>query len=180
MFVHFFLLLSRLSRTESPISLVIYQVILDGMNGFRGGVVVNSFDLPANDPAGGVSLTLQTTLTNPSSVGVALSQIGFQNSFGATNIGPAGSTAAFSLLPKSVIQLPLAGRLIPQTSAQGLADVSTIFNGYVHGVPSQLVVKGDYAGPSDVSWLNEGIRKLSIGVTLVRLFFSFLCCRSCN
>jgi hypothetical protein len=128
---------------------------------------VNSFDLPSNDPAGGVSLSLQTTLTNPSSVGVALSQIGFQNSFGATNIGPAGSTAPFNLLPKSTISLALAGRLIPQTTPTGLQDVSTIFNGFINGVPSDLIVKGDYAGPSDVTWLNEGIKRLSIAVVLV-------------
>jgi hypothetical protein len=34
------------------------------MNGLKNGVVVNSFDLPSNDPAGGVHLTLQTTVTN--------------------------------------------------------------------------------------------------------------------
>ena len=99
------------------------------MNGFKGGVTIDSFDLPANDPAGGVSLTLATTLVNPASVGVALSTIGFQNSFGSTIIGPAASTGAFTLLPKSTIQLPLAGRLIAQTTPLGLQDVSTIFNG---------------------------------------------------
>lgn len=137
------------------------------MNGFRGGVIVNSFDLPSNDPAGGVSLSLQTTLVNPSSVGVALSRIGFQNSFGATNIGPAVSLAPFNLAPKSTISLALGGRLIPQTTPTGLQDVSTIFNGFINGVPSDLIVKGDFAGPSDVTWLNEGIKLLSIAVVLV-------------
>lgn len=39
------------------------DVVLDGMNGFRGLVQIKTFDLPANDPAGGISLTLQTSLT---------------------------------------------------------------------------------------------------------------------
>lgn len=143
------------------------QVVLDGMNGFRGNVKINSFDLPSNDAAGGITLVLQTTLTNPSSVGVELSTIGFMNYFGSTNIGPAASTAPFSLLPKATIQLPLSGRLIPQTTDQGLHDVSTIFNGYLHGVPADLVVHGDTAGPADVSWLNDGIKKLAIAVILV-------------
>jgi hypothetical protein len=136
------------------------------MNGFKGAVIIENFDLPANDPAGGVALTLQTSLKNPSSVGVALSTIGFANSFGNTIIGPASSTAPFELLPKSTIQLPLAGRLIPQTTPQGLADVSTIFNGFIHGVPSQLIVTGTNSGPADCVWLNEGIKKLSIPVIL--------------
>lgn len=137
------------------------------MDGFKGGVTVESFDLPSNDPAGGVTLTLQTSLVNPSSVGVALSTIGFENTFGSTDIGPV-SSGAFVLLPKSTIALPLAGRLIPQSTSQGLADVSTIFNGFIHGVPSQLVVHGAFSGPSDVTWLNTGIKQLAIAVILVR------------
>lgn len=138
------------------------------MNSFRGLVKINSFDLPANDPAGGVHLTLATTLSNPASVGISLSSIGFQNTFGSTNIGPATSEGAFNLLPKSTIDLPLVGRLVPQSGAQGLADVSTLFDGFIHGIPSTLVVRGDTAGPLDVTWLNAGIKKLSIGVILVR------------
>lgn len=139
------------------------------MNGFKGDVTVKSFDLPANDPAGGVSLVLQTTLKNPSAVGVELSMIGFENSFGNTVIGPAGSTAPFSLSPSSTIALQLSGRLIPQSTQQGLDDVSTIFNGYIHGVPSLLTVRGAYAGPPACTWLNQGILNLAIPVILVSI-----------
>ncbi|GAA6027071.1 hypothetical protein JCM8097_006088 [Rhodosporidiobolus ruineniae] len=145
---------------------IMKDVVLTGMDGFKNRVIIESFDLPSNDPAGGIHLTLQTRLENPSSVGVALSQISFQNSFGSTTIGPASSTAAFNLSPKTTIELPLAGRLVPQTTDQGLADVSSIFNGFVHGVPSQLVVHGDSAGPSDCQWLNDGIKSLAIPVVL--------------
>ncbi|GAA5897781.1 hypothetical protein JCM8208_000260 [Rhodotorula glutinis] len=157
------LAVSALGITVPGIS-ILKNVVLDGMNGFKGFVKIESFDLPANDPAGGITLTLATSLTNPSSVGVALSQIGFQNFFGSTNIGPAASTGAFDLSPKTTIALPLAGRLVPQSSDQGLADVSTLFNGFIHGVPSDLIVQGDYAGPSDCSWLNNGIKQLGIPV----------------
>jgi hypothetical protein len=34
------------------------------MNGLKNGVTINSFDLPSNDPAGGIHLTLETTVTN--------------------------------------------------------------------------------------------------------------------
>lgn len=148
---------------------IMKTVVLDGLNGLKGDVRIDSFDLPSNDPAGGVTLTLQTTITNPSSVGVALSTIGFQNFFGSTNIGPASSTGAFALTPKSTINLPLAGRLIPQTTSQGLQDVSTIFNGFLHGVPALLVVAGNNAGPADCTWLNEGIKTLKVPVILVRV-----------
>ncbi|KAL8278093.1 hypothetical protein RQP46_009553 [Phenoliferia psychrophenolica] len=130
------------------------------------GVVIDSFDLPANDPAGGVALTLATTLVNPSSVGISLSGIAFSNTFGNTVIGPAAATGAFILAPKATIALPLAGRLIPQTTPQGLQGVSTIFNGFIHGLPSDLIVHGVSAGPADVTWLNTGIQKLAIAVIL--------------
>lgn len=46
------------------VTLTTKSVKLRGMNGLKGGVIINSFDLPSNDPAGGVHLTLQTTVTN--------------------------------------------------------------------------------------------------------------------
>ena len=40
------------------------NVTLKGMNGLQGAVTINSFDLPADDPAGGITLTLATTIVN--------------------------------------------------------------------------------------------------------------------
>jgi len=34
------------------------------MNNLKNGVIINSFDLPGNDPAGGIHLTLNTSVTN--------------------------------------------------------------------------------------------------------------------
>lgn len=50
------------------ISLTTKTVKLAGMNNLQGGVVVNSFDLPENDPEGGIHLTLNTTVHNVSSI----------------------------------------------------------------------------------------------------------------
>ncbi|KAI0072486.1 hypothetical protein K474DRAFT_1678619 [Panus rudis PR-1116 ss-1] len=148
------------------ISLTTKKVSLLGMNGLKNGVVINSFDLPKNDPAGGIHLTLDTTVTNPAQVGIVLSTIGFQNFFQHTYIGPAASDGTFVLAPQSSVGLPLVGRLVPQNDAQGLADVSTIFNSFIHGENSTIKVYGDSAGPSDVTWLNEGIKSLAIQATL--------------
>ena len=46
------------------ISLTTKTVTLAGMNNLQGGVVVNSFDLPSDDPAGGIHLTLNTSVHN--------------------------------------------------------------------------------------------------------------------
>jgi hypothetical protein len=56
-----------------------------------------------------------------------------------------------TLNPGSTSQVALVGRLIPQTSADGLSTMSTIFNNVVHGKDSDVSVKGVSAGSSDVS-----------------------------
>lgn len=40
------------------------QVNLKGFNGLKDGVKIKSFDLPSNDPAGGIHLTLEASTTN--------------------------------------------------------------------------------------------------------------------
>lgn len=126
-------------------------------------MIVNSFDLPSDSPDGGITLTLNTTVTSTSQVGIALAGISFNNFFHTTFVGPVASTNAFTLLPKAATQLPLAGRLVPQNgSDQGLLDMGTVFTNYVHGIESNLTVNGDTAGgPNGPSWLQKGIKALS-------------------
>lgn len=154
------------------------SVTLSGMNGLKNAVTITHFDLPSNDPAGGIHLLVDSTIVNPASVGLQTSEMSFQTFFGQTNIGPVAAAGPFVLAPKSNVNLPLVGRLVPQDGEQGLADVSTIFNGcklttscksdvitdsaaaVIHGIPSTIVVNGDTAGPPGVSWLNDGIKAL--------------------
>ncbi|KAI0821788.1 hypothetical protein BC628DRAFT_1341231 [Trametes gibbosa] len=158
---------SNLSGISVPgIELSNKGVTLKGMNNLMNGVLIDTFDLPSNDPAGGIHLTLQTKVTNPSQVGVELSSIGFQNFFGDINIGPVASMQSFTLAPQSTISLPLAGRLIPQTSQAGLDAVSTIFNSFIHAQNSNVTVRGDSAGPTGVTWLNEAIKSLEVQAVL--------------
>lgn len=42
------------------------KVTLKGMNGLKDAVTINTFDLPSDDPAGGITLTLETTINNVS------------------------------------------------------------------------------------------------------------------
>ncbi|OBZ73242.1 hypothetical protein A0H81_06855 [Grifola frondosa] len=160
------------------------NITLKGMNGLKDGVTIHSFDLPSNDPEGGIHLTLNTSVTNvrlflllrivsiltlavqPSQVGVQLTSIGFQSYFGDTNIGPVASNSGVVLASGSTTSLYLAGRLVPQTSAAGLQAISTVFNNFIHGLDSNVSVQGDSAGPTDVTWLNEGIKSLEVSTVL--------------
>lgn len=129
---------------------------------------IQSFDLPANDPAGGIHLTLNASVTNvcshaywfpftslmsfyqPSQVGIELSSLGFSSYVDGQLIAPVSSSGAVNLNPESTSNLALVGRLIPQTSSEGLAAVSQVFNNFIHGLDSELMVNGASAGPSDV------------------------------
>ncbi|KAK1218918.1 hypothetical protein PQX77_018360 [Marasmius sp. AFHP31] len=160
------LTVSALGIDVNGVSLSTKKVTLKGFNGLKDGVKVQSFDLPANDPAGGIHLTLEAATTNPSQVGIELSSIGFDTYADNVLIAPVQSTGGVSLAPQSTTVLSLAGRLIPQSSSEGLATVSKVFNNFIHGQDSDLVVHGASAGSSDVTWLNEGIKALQVATVL--------------
>ncbi|KAJ7497141.1 hypothetical protein FB451DRAFT_1457944 [Mycena latifolia] len=158
------LTVSALGIEVSGIS-VAYQVSLKGFNGLKGGVIIKSFDLPSNDPAGGIHLTLEATAANPSQVGIELSSLGFETFVNGTMIAPVTS-GSVNLAPGGTSALSLVGRLVPQSSSEGLAVVSSVFNNFVHGLDSNVVVQGASAGPSDVTWLNDGIKALQVAAVL--------------
>lgn len=142
------------------------NVQLTGLNGLTGQVIINSFDVPSNDPAGGLHLTAVSTINNPAQVGVALTSFGTNINMGSDLVGPAAADGAFTLQALAVTTVPLTGRIVAQTTDSGLAALSTIFTRFVHNQNTGLTVSGQYAGPSDVVWLNEGIKALNVDVQL--------------
>jgi Protein of unknown function (DUF3712) len=155
----------------SGIALPPKEVTLRGFNGLKNSVHVTSFDLPANDPAGGIHLTLETTVTNvrlillffhhplipylqPSQVGVQLEGISFNNFFQGVFIGPVTSAGGVTLSPGVTSPLSLVGRLVPQSTPQGLAAVSALFNNVVAGKDSVVSVHGAGVEP-DVSFIHS-------------------------
>ncbi|KAE8229507.1 hypothetical protein CF326_g5523 [Tilletia indica] len=151
------------------------QIQLRGFNGLIGAVGVNSFDLPSNDPAGGIHLDVSSTIRNPSQVGISLSRFGI-NVYTSDNVflGPQAASGPFTLSPGGASALSLSGRLIPQTTPEGQQTLSNLFNDVVHGKSPALIVKGDYAGPASVTWLNEAIKVLSIPINLPPLNFDVI------
>ncbi|KAF4598358.1 hypothetical protein EYR38_006760 [Pleurotus pulmonarius] len=159
------LTVSAMGIQVDGISLSSKKVTLKGFNGLKDGVKIKSFDLPANDPAGGIHLTIEAEATNPSQVGVQLSSLGFDTFVGNTMIAPVSSKEV-TLAPGSTSPLSLVGRLVPQNSQDGLEVVSQVFTNFLHGKDSNVVVHGASAGPSEVTWLNEGIKALQVDTIL--------------
>lgn len=70
-------------------------------------------------------------------------------------IATVATNDSVTLTPGGTTPLSLIGRLVPQDSADGLSTVSGVFNNFVHGKDSNVVVQGQSAGPSDVGHLDN-------------------------
>ncbi|WFD34248.1 hypothetical protein MCUN1_001085 [Malassezia cuniculi] len=164
---------SAIGITVSGVSMS-KNVILTGMNNLKNAVTINSYDLPYNDPAGGIHLTANAVVINPSQIGVQLSRFGTSVYSNNTNLGPTSAQSGFTMQPLSNTSIPLAGRLVHQDSDEGLAVLSQIFTDVVHGQSIPVTIKGLYAGPSEVTWLNEGIKALTTNASLPAMHFTVL------
>ncbi|KAI8070949.1 hypothetical protein BC940DRAFT_345179 [Gongronella butleri] len=138
-------------------------VTIKGCNGFKNGVVINSFDLPRNDPAGGITLTTATSITNPSQVGFSLQSVNFLAFFQNVELGPLGASPG-NFAPVAQSNVNMTGRLIPQKSQEGLDAVTKVFENYLAAQDSLVDVKGDSAsGPAgQVQWLTNAFKTLTI------------------
>ncbi|KAI8875227.1 hypothetical protein K501DRAFT_203069, partial [Backusella circina FSU 941] len=154
---------TALGYTFNSISLEKF-VTLAGAQGFKNDVTITSFNLPSNDPAGGISLTAQTVIKNPSQVGFNLAGASFENYFDGVDLGPLSSNGAAVFPAQGTANIEMVGRLITQTSAEGIAALTTVFGNYLGGKSTSLTVKGvSGSGPQgEVSWLNTAFKALSI------------------
>ncbi|KAL1915516.1 uncharacterized protein VTP21DRAFT_6640 [Calcarisporiella thermophila] len=143
------------------------QVSLKGMNEFKSGIKVVKFDLPGDDPAGGIKSAIVTSLQNPSNVGLLAQSAGFEASF--KNIKVAELAALNQLIDSEAeVNLALQGRLLPQTTEEGLKAASELFNNFIHGIDTPLDVTGGdvLGGGGKVDWLSAAFRTLKLNLVL--------------
>lgn len=74
-------------------------------------ISISDFQLPGDDPAGGISLAVTTKLTNPSAFGVQLGSLAVNLFYDGLFLGPAVSTSAVNLT-SGVNYINLVGRLV--------------------------------------------------------------------
>lgn len=139
-------------------------VTLDGANGFKDAVKILSFDLPSNDPAGGITMTANTTIANPSQVGFTLNSASFAAYYKDVYLGPLASDGQAVIPPKATGNIAMKGRLVPQDSQEGLDVVTEVFENYLSAKDTPLEVKGvSGSGPNgEVGWLTTGFKTLDI------------------
>ncbi|CAO3592056.1 unnamed protein product [Absidia cylindrospora] len=139
------------------------SVTLKGCNGFKGAVTIKAFDLPADDPAGGITLTADTTIANPSQVGFSLKSVAFNSYYQDVLVGPLAASPG-NFPPSGTSSIAMKGRMVPQKTKHGLDMVGQVFENYLAAKNSLLTVVGDAAnGPSGpVGWLTKAFKTLKI------------------
>ncbi|KAJ3259347.1 hypothetical protein HK104_006953, partial [Borealophlyctis nickersoniae] len=134
-----------------------------GMEGLKN-VSITAFNLPSDDPAGGIRVETTTTLNNPSPLSVDLSDVFFNVSYAASSVGVL-SSPNFTL-KRGENNLSLTGRLFPsQNNATTLGAVSTMFTNYITAKDTNLTVIS-VNSTSPASWLVQGFIGLPLSVVL--------------
>ncbi|KAJ3340370.1 hypothetical protein HDU93_007095 [Gonapodya sp. JEL0774] len=147
-----------LGRTFSGLS-IDKTVTFKGFSGLRN-ISILSFDLPGNDPNGGIKIILQTLLVNPSTISIAMGDLTFNVSLGGNFIGTTVSTSTTIAAGNNVLNM--SGRLAPGVNE---SQVSQLFTDFVAGKASALTVIGTDVQPP-ISWLRQSFVGLTLPVTL--------------
>ncbi|KAF9426865.1 hypothetical protein BGZ94_005885 [Podila epigama] len=144
------------------------ELELDGMGGFPDVRILN-FDLPSDAAGGqGINMAIDTAMNNPSPIGVTLGTVLLSISTGNTTLGQVKATGA-SLFGKSESILNLTGIMVPQTTPEDLAAVSSVFSSYIAGKAAPTTARGVSVlpdGVNEVSWLSSGFKALALKVAL--------------
>ncbi|KAI9228049.1 MAG: hypothetical protein DHS80DRAFT_23677 [Piptocephalis tieghemiana] len=141
------------------------DITMKGMNNFPG-VKILAFDLPSNHPDGGITLSITSSLVNPSPIGMEVGDMAFDITYRDMKIGEAEATSV-NLLP-GVNEIQMQGRMIPQSSSEGLDVVSDMFTRYMAGETSPMSCIGTRTRPNSLSpplsWLQKGFAGMKLDV----------------
>lgn len=156
-----------LGRTVSGLKLD-KDLEVNGMNGFPN-VKILKFDLPSDAaPGQGINLVIDTAMNNPSPIGVQLGTIVLDISYNNVPLGQVKANGA-SIMGNSDSVLNLTGIMVPQTTPENLAVVSSLFSSYIAGQSSETIAKGVSVlpdGVNEVGWLSAGLKSMVLKVPL--------------
>ncbi|KAG0051481.1 hypothetical protein BGZ83_003725 [Gryganskiella cystojenkinii] len=159
--------LKALGRTVENLDLN-KALIVNGMGGFPD-VKILKFDLPSDAaPGQGINLVIDTAMNNPSPIGVSLGTLVLDIAYNGTQLGQVKATGA-SIMGNSQSILNLTGTMIPQTTPEGLATVSSLFSAYIGGGVSVTTARGVSVlpdGVNEVAWLSAGLKSMVLKVAL--------------
>lgn len=130
--------------------------------------ISQDFQLPGDDPAGGITAQAVTSLTNPSPFSVEVGSLFLDLYYKNVYVGPV-ETHNLNL-SAGVNTVALNGRVVPHADNQTELDVlGELFTAYINGESSPIEARGrktEQANGETISWLSEGIAALVAQVPL--------------
>ncbi|KIJ47323.1 hypothetical protein M422DRAFT_164299, partial [Sphaerobolus stellatus SS14] len=150
-------------------------VTFKAFNGLPG-VTISNFQLPGDDPAGGITISTDSDIPSPAAIGIQLGTVSFTSSFNGVEVGPLTGTGLF-LGADETTKTHLDGRIIPQ-SDDDLKTIGKLFSNFLAGKNQTLTVTGNAVDPNGnnqpVSWLSTAFKTLSLDVTLPGQVFEII------
>lgn len=158
-------------------------VTLKAFNGLPG-VTISNFELPGDDPAGGITISTDSLIPSPAQLGIDLGTITFRSYFEDIYVGrkpvtyragivlihfAALSSPEVTLAPEATTRTHLSGRIVPQ-SGSDLDSIGKLFSSFLAGQNQTLRVVGESVDPcgcgETVQWLSTAFKTLILEVTL--------------
>ncbi|CAO3649289.1 unnamed protein product [Cunninghamella blakesleeana] len=158
---------------------------IQGMGGFKD-VNIQNFNLPGNDPQGGVLAEVKISMKNPSPIGVQLGHIVFQMGYQEATFGKLAAENV--TITKGVNEIQLKGNIKPIENPVHLAKFSEMLTTYISGGIAPTYAMGLSASPilsgmegSDIisansldgkeappsiNWVNSGFQALKMDAAL--------------
>ncbi len=144
------------------------HVVFNGFDNFHN-VKILDFQLPGDDPAGGITAQVLTSLTNPSPFGVQLGTLNLALYYKDLYLGPAFADGLVNIT-SGVNTVLLRSRLISHADNQTALDMlGEVFTGYINGDAVPVIARGVstvLGNGETVGWLSQGIKALSVKVPL--------------
>ncbi|KAI1319700.1 hypothetical protein EDD11_003394 [Mortierella claussenii] len=140
------------------------------VNAFNGlsGVTIQKFSLPGDDPNGkGILVEIDTMVTNPSAIQMYMGTLTLAISYKNTVMGYVSSSNLTMIRGQQT--LSMKGVLIPQTTAEGLADTSEMMSRYIGNIMTDTIATGYEVKPDGVNsleWLSAAVKDLKLTVPL--------------
>ncbi|RKP14473.1 hypothetical protein BJ684DRAFT_15207 [Piptocephalis cylindrospora] len=138
---------------------IVKDISIKGMNNLPD-VKVDSFDLPANHPQGGISIFVNASVFNPSPVSMDAGDMSLDVYYSGVRL--AETVARQVKLRQGINHMTIEGRILPQTSPEALEKLSEMMGLYLAGKVSNFDILGTGARPDDhsppIPWLDQAIK----------------------
>ncbi|KAG0263532.1 hypothetical protein DFQ27_001692 [Actinomortierella ambigua] len=142
------------------------EIKVSAFNGLQN-IKIEKFSLPGDDPTGkGINVEITTSVTNPSSIQMDMGTLTLAISYKNTFMGLVSTDNL--VMVRGPQTMTLKGVLVPQTTAEGLADTSDLMSRYIANVVTDTLATGHDVLPAGgpVSWLSSAIKNLKLTVPL--------------